>query len=151
MAKRPDVKRNPLDKRVLEHRSSVKKLFDLMSKAARKPQSAPPGLLAACRTQSAFANLSLPAHKITPMSLNTLKALADLEAQSGGWSRLNEIRVELKALFPLSDRSRQPAKNRTERLQAEIEALKAQLADAYRARSDISSLHRRSCDCVGTS
>lgn len=49
-------------------------------------------LAAACKSQAAFASLDLPDKGVGRLSLNTLKSVADITIEEGGWRRIDEMR-----------------------------------------------------------
>lgn len=75
---------------------SARARFKLLSDALSGSKNVPKQLAIACRTQSSFAGLVVRTHGIEKVSLNTLKASADICIERGGWQRLDEMRRQYK-------------------------------------------------------
>lgn len=69
----------------------------ILTNAIKSPEAAPPELGEACRSQGRIASLHLPDYDVYTVSLNTLKAAAELEI--GGWERLEELRSRYLAIW----------------------------------------------------
>ncbi|RYH00006.1 MAG: hypothetical protein EON58_01795 [Alphaproteobacteria bacterium] len=52
-------------------------------------------VVAACKSQVAFASLNLPEIGVVKLSLNTLKKVANITIEKGGWDRVDKMRREL--------------------------------------------------------
>lgn len=76
--------------------SSAYARYKLLSEAIAQKGSVPAELLTACRTQSSLAEFESKDLGITGISLNSLKAAAELVVEDGGWARLDELRRQIK-------------------------------------------------------
>lgn len=69
--------------------------FLLLQQQLKRGASASREVIEACRSQAGLASLSIPKHKVKPVSLNTLKAAANNCPEMGGWAAMDLMRKEL--------------------------------------------------------
>ena len=74
---------------------SAENLWTQMLGAKNCPELAPDGLLEACATQEKLAKYVCEEHQIRALSLNTLKAAAELAVEDGGWVEFDRLRWEI--------------------------------------------------------
>lgn len=97
---------------------SVKQLFSLLSEVRSKPEMAMqiPGLFEGLASQGKLAHLSVDSHQITPMSLNTLKRVADGHVKNGFFA-IDQLRQDcLLAIARAAEASTPPKKDTRESL-----------------------------------
>ena len=118
--------------------------------AGKKPLSSK--LKEACASQSTFAKLDMPLLHIIRHSLNTLKKLADEYIEDGGWSSIDELRLQVVALDRVKKTKARPiARDDKESLAAERRArlrLMAGYSDLLAELAVLSATHANLVDVV---
>lgn len=123
------------DKRLEHNKASAHARYKLLRSALKHPRKAPSELVKACDSQHTLAALDLSQHGIHPMSLNTLKAVADLVVEEGGWAALDSLRRQLREHVSQQGMNKGKPKSFTRKAQAEkIRKLRHQLELERRAR-----------------
>lgn len=115
-------------------RDSTLARFALLERALSGEKSIPASLRQASRSQGKLARLSLPDLGIEPMSLNTLKSMADVAIESGGWEKLDEMRQAYLHAIDGSASYSEKYISRTEQLKTAVAQLEESLAIERRYR-----------------
>lgn len=93
---------------------SVKQLFSLLSEVRSKPELAMqiPGLFEGLASQGKLAHLSVDSHQIAPMSLNTLKRVADAHVKNGFFA-IDQLRQDCLLAIARAAQASAPPKRDT--------------------------------------
>lgn len=91
---------------------SAKNLWRELTAATKASSAASKQLLNACATQVQLAKYKDSGKNIRPLSLNTLKAAAEIAVESGGWAAMNELRRQAH-LHGLNDTEAKAKTDRT--------------------------------------
>lgn len=94
-------------------------------------------LLSLCHSQHALASASIPSFSIFPISLNTLKKVANSIGEDDGWRSLDAAR---KYVFQFDVR-RAPQPDKAKNSENQLTDLKAELEAAYRTRRLLGSAY----------
>lgn len=69
--------------------------YELLRIALKDPKKVSTSILVACQSQGKLAALELAKHRIYPISLNTMRSVADIVIENGGWQTLDNFRRSL--------------------------------------------------------
>jgi hypothetical protein len=114
------------------NKKSVRALFTLLRKADVSTSRISTLLSDACENQQRLAELTILEHGVHRMSLNTLKSVANIVIEDGGWKKIDELRRRIR--FRRANHSRR-VKSRLQRRINKLSEMNSKLEEAFRIRS----------------
>lgn len=120
-----------------KHKASVYARHKVLSRVLNLPKSITQDIIDACESQHDLAKWEFTAEGIFPIrSLNTLKSVAEIVFEDGGWESLDTLRRQIRSIGRSRRlRKARPRPNTKEAQSNMIKELKTKLDETQRARA----------------